>query len=325
MQKILITGGSGFIGTNLVQHFIGSRFEILNIDAKSPANKQHAAYWVRADITNLPDFEKATLDFMPDYVVHLAARVDLEGKKLNDYSANTIGVRNLLDIVKKVPNLKKLLVTSSMLVCRVGYVPQNQFDFCPTTIYGKSKVETERLLWASPPECDWAIIRPTSIWGPWFGTPYRDFFDLVMNGRYVKFGKQGCTKTYGFVGNSVYQISCILFTQTKKAAEKVFYIGDYPPTNINEWADEIANELGTHIRTAPFPLIRMAALAGDLLKRLGISFPITSFRLKNMTTNNVLDVLNTIRIAPNSPFTRKMGIKLTIDWLRSPAGQRQHQ
>lgn len=37
--------------------------------------------------------------------------------------------------------------------------------------------------------CDWCIIRPTSIWGPWFGVPYRNFFDMVMHRMYFQIGR----------------------------------------------------------------------------------------------------------------------------------------
>jgi len=40
----------------------------------------------------------------------------------------------------------------------------------------------------------------------------------------------------------------------------------------------------------------------------------TSFRLKNKTTNNVMILANTIEIAPNLPFSRIDGIKMTFFW-----------
>lgn len=57
-------------------------------------------------------------------------------------------------------------------------------------------------------------------------------------------------------------------------------------------------------------------MGGDLLKIIGISFPMTSFRLKNMTTDNIIDLSATYKIAPNPPFTRIEGIKETLQWLK---------
>lgn len=316
MYKILITGASGFIGTNLLEHFT-NKYIVRNIDFNKPKIQDKDSYWDNIDITNYSELEKYILNFSPDYIVHLAARTDLQGKTIEDYSANTIGVKNLMDIVNLLPNLKKIIITSSMLVCHTGYYPQNQFDYAPTTIYGESKVETEKIVWANKPHCDWAIIRPTSIWGPWFGEPYRNFFDLVMSHRYFHIGNRGCTKTYGYVGNAIYQIEQILFSDTTDNNNKVFYIGDERPTNIEEWGDEIANELGYKIIKMPYALIKCAALFGDILKQIGIPFPMTSFRLKNMTTDNVVDLSPTIKLAPNLPYSRIEGIKETLSWMKN--------
>lgn len=316
MYKILITGASGFIGTNLLEYF-KDKYIIRNIDFNKPKILDRNSYWKNIDITNFSEFKRYLLEFTPDYIVHLAARTDLQGITIEDYSANTIGVKNLMEIIKLLPNLKKIIITSSMLVCHTGYYPKDQFDYAPTTIYGESKVETEKIVWANKPHCDWAIIRPTSIWGPWFGEPYRNFFDMVMSHKYFHIGNKGCTKTYGYVGNAVYQIEQILFSDTKDENNKVFYIGDEQPTNIEVWGNEIAGELGYRIIKMPYTLIKWAALFGDILKNMGLRFPMTSFRLKNMTTDNIIDLSDTIKLAPNLPYSRIEGIKQTLSWMRN--------
>lgn len=316
MYKILITGASGFIGTNLLEYF-KDKYTIRNIDFNKPKTQDRNSYWKNVDITNYSELKRCMLEFSPDYIVHLAARTDLQGKSIEDYSANTIGVKNLMEIIKLLPNLKKIIITSSMLVCHTGYYPKDQFDYAPTTIYGESKVKTEKIVWANKPHCDWAIIRPTSIWGPWFGEPYRNFFDMVMSHKYFHIGNKGCTKTYGYVGNAVYQIEQILFSDTKDENNKVFYIGDNQPTNIEVWGNEIASELGYKIIKMPYSLIKCAALFGDILKIIGIRFPMTSFRLKNMTTDNIIDLSDTIKLAPNLPYSRIEGIKQTLSWMKN--------
>ena len=138
-----------------------------------------------------------------------------------------------------------------------------------------------------------------------------------MSHRYFHIGNKGCTKTYGYVGNAIYQIEKILFSDTKDEKNKVFYIGDEQPTNIEECGDEIANELGHKIIKKPYCLIKCAALLGDILKKFGISFPMTSFRLNNMTTDNIIDMSATMKIAPHLPYTRIEGIKQTLSWLKN--------
>jgi nucleoside-diphosphate-sugar epimerase len=315
-MKILISGGSGFIGTNLVQFYFDQGFDILNIDFNTPQNYRHIHFWKNVDITDYKKLEKEIVNFDPDYIIHLAARTDLDGKTLEAYGANTVGVENMIATANLCPNLKRMIITSSMLVCKLGYKPNSEEDYMPNTVYGQSKVQTEIITKNSNIKCEWSIIRPTSIWGPWFRAPYRNFFDMVINKRYFHIGNTDCTKTYGYVDNVVYQINSIIKAPSEKIQGKVFYLGDYEPTNIRTWADEIGFEVGIKIKTIPYPLIKMAALGGDILKQAGIHFPMTSFRLKNMTNDNVLDLSNTKELAPNLPFTRKEGIKKTLEWLK---------
>lgn len=316
MEKILVTGGSGFIGTNVVQFYLDKGFDVLSIDRSTPKIEKHMGVFKQVEIEDrerVCDFFTA---FRPDYVIHLAARTDLDGKCLEDYSSNIRGVENILYAASLLPELRKILVTSSMLVCHTGYQPKNQFDYAPTTFYGESKVKTEEIVWSNKPKCDWALLRPTSIWGPWFGIPYRNFFDMVISRRYFHIGHKSCTKTYGYVGNAVYQIDQILMNGTQDENNKVFYLGDNPPIFIEEWANEIAAEMGFKVPRMPMPLIKCAGWFGDFLRLFGIHFPMTSFRLRNMTTDNVINLENTYALAPHPPYSRKDGVKHTLDWIR---------
>jgi hypothetical protein len=140
---------------------------------------------------------------------------------------------------------------------------------------------------------------------------------MIIRNRYFHIGGKSCTRTYGYVENLLYQIDSILNAPVDQFQGKVFYLGDYNSTNINNWANEIASELGIIIKTIPYPLVKLAALGGDVLKFLNIYFPMSSFRLKNMTTDNPIDLTNTLTIAPNLPFSRIDGIKRTLFWLKN--------
>ncbi len=313
--RVLVTGGSGFIGTNLIEDLMNKGIAVCNVDIVIPKVKNHKKVWRNVDIRNYEELQNVFIEFQPDYVIHLAARTDLEGKTIEDYDSNTLGTFNILKCCEGINRIKKMILTSSMLVCRTGYQPKNQFDYQPSTLYGESKVITEKVTWENEPKCDWAIIRPTSIWGPWFDVPYRNFFDMVIKKSYFHIGNKSCTKTYGYVGNAVYQIEELLWNSTEDKDNKIFYIGDYEPTNIEEWANEIAEQLNYKIVKVPFGIIKCAAWVGDLLKVLGIKFPMTSFRLKNMTTDNIVELENTRRIVGMLPYQRKEGIRFTLEWM----------
>jgi len=317
MMKILITGGSGFIGTNLIETLRKTNAEILSVDMAEPKLESHRQIWKKVDIREKNAIMATVKDFQPDYVIHLAARTDLNGKTLQDYDANMQGVSNLLDALEQVPNLKQAVFASSMYVCEPGYMPKDFEDYAPHTLYGESKVETERRIKECNPRYTWSIIRPTSIWGPWFGEPYNKFFHIVLRHMYFHMGKRACRKTYGYVENAIYEIMSIFEADVEKVNRKVFYIGDYEPYDITEWANEIAKESGIWIPKIPYWCFKCAGWFGDLLKKFGIAFPMTSFRLHNMTTDNVHNLEPIKAIAPNLPVSRIEGTKRTLDWINT--------
>lgn len=318
MEKYLITGGSGFIGTHIISALLDKKnILILNIDIKAPKIKMHKSVWKNVDICDKENFIATIKEFQPDFVIHLAARTDLNGKSLSDYKANIEGVENLLEALSLIPHLKRAIFTSSMYVCRPGYNPRNFNDYQPHTLYGESKVMTEKIIKRQNLPYTWSIIRPTSIWGPYFGEPYDKFFKIVLSHSYFHLGEKACKKTYGYIENAIYQIVCIFQAPEESVNHNTFYIGDYIPYNITEWADEIAAHEKIKIPTIPFFLFQCAAKFGDLLKLIKIKFPMTSFRLKNMTTDNIQDLSPIQKIAPTLPVNRKRGTDITIQWIKN--------
>ena len=318
MEKILITGGSGFIGTNLIERLRKEgKYELLSLDIVVPKIESHKDVWKNVDLRDGDEVMKAITAFSPDYVIALGARTDLRGKTLESYDANIGGVSNVLTALETVPNMKRLIYASSMYVCEPGYMPKNFEDYAPHTLYGESKVETEKRIKTINPDYTWSIIRPTSIWGPWFGEPYDKFFRIVMNRMYFHMGERACKKTYGFIDNALYQILSILAAPDEMVNRKVFYIGDYEAYDITEWSNEIAKECGFKIPRIPFFCFKLAGWFGDFLKFFGVTFPMTSFRLHNMTTDNVHNLDPIREIAPNLPVTRKEGTRKTLEWINN--------
>lgn len=317
MEKLLITGGSGFIGTNLIEKLRKEgKYELMSIDIVAPKIDSHKVIWKQVDLCKADEVMEAVTAFMPKYVIALGARTDLNGETLESYDANIGGVRNVLAALEKVPNLKRLIYASSMYVCEPGYMPKDFEDYAPHTLYGESKVETEKIIKSADPKYTWSILRPTSIWGPWFGEPYDKFFRIVMNRMYFHMGERACKKTYGYIDNALYQILSILNAPEEKVNKKVFYLGDYEAYDITAWSNEIAKECGFKIPRIPYFCFVLAGWFGDLLKKFGIHFPMTSFRLHNMTTDNVHNLEPIREIAPEPPVGRVEGTKRTLEWIR---------
>lgn len=315
MAKFLITGGSGFIGTNLISKLLKDNHQVVSIDIKEPKSKEHATIFRKVNLCNRQELESVILSFDPAYVIHLGARTDLNGKTLEEYDANIGGVKNLLFVLDQLKNLKRVIFASSMYVCRPGYVPQDFTDFAPHTVYGESKVLTEKVITEHNPKYTWSIVRPTSIWGPYFDEPYNLFFKIVLSGKYFHMGSKACKKTYGYIDNFIYQIQSIIASDKVQADQKIFYLGDYEPYNITSWADEIAGTKSIKIHNIPYGIFVLTAFLGDCLKLVRIKFPMTSFRLKNMTTDNFFDLSEIRKLAPQLPVSRIEGTKVTVNWM----------
>ncbi len=321
IQRILITGGSGFIGTNLISE-IQTRpgVSVANLDIAEPKMKAQRHLWRFCDVRDGFNLEKLIREFDPDAIVHLAARTDLDGRTSSDYSTNTDGIARLLEALTSVDFVGPAVFASSMYVCRPGYAPTSDTDFQPHTAYGESKVVGEQLIRAANPRFPWVIVRPTSIWGPWFGIPYIDFFNMVLAKRYVNIANNDTRKTYGYVGNTVAQILTIL-NNAEIVRSKAIYLGDGPAYVINEWADEIADFVPYRVARVPRLMLKALAIIGDIGGLLRVPFPMSSFRLRNLTTDNVHDLRPIEGLMGRTlPYTRQQGNTITVDWLR-----RKHQ
>ena len=119
MQKIIVTGGLGFIGSNLIELLLTKKFKVLNIDKTSYAsniynvkdflkNKHYS--FIKANINDQKKVLKILNKFKPDGIFNLAAEThvdrSIDGPKEFFYS-NTLGVFNLLEAFKKYNKNKK--------------------------------------------------------------------------------------------------------------------------------------------------------------------------------------------------------------------------
>lgn len=325
-MKIAITGGSGFIATNLIEKFMEKEWELLNIDIVEPRNPRQYKHWRRVDLLDRDSVIATLAAYKPNLVLHLGARTDLdEDRDIRGYAANIGGVANVIEAVRQAGSVERTLFASSRLVFEIGYTPKSEVDYKPSTLYGESKVQGEKLVReAADSFGPWVIVRPTSIWGPWFDVPYKQFFESIEKGAYMHPGRHNPRKSYGYVGNTVYQIERIIEAPIEKVNGSTFWLADYPPLHLRDWANQIQTALGAKpIRTAPLPLLKLAAAAGDAAKVVGWKKPpLTSFRLNNLITEMVYDTRALENIVGPLPFSIEQGVENTVDWLRTYAKSR---
>lgn len=319
-MTIVITGASGFIGTNFINFISKFGYEIFNYDINPPRDLTQLKYWKNVDILDEEVLSINLLADKPNYIVHFAARTDLNEKvNLSGYNVNIEGVENLMRLASNLEGLNRIIVASSMLVCKAGYFPSSFEDYCPNSLYGESKVLTEKIV--KNYDCNWVIVRPTSIWGPWFKEPYFDFFNLVIKGWYFNLPKEvSSTKTYGFVENICLQVHSIMLAPVELVNHNFYYLGDSVPINVSVWADKIRYSLGKRpLPIIPVSLLRFAALVGDFLHKYFhiYKYPMSSFRYKNMTTDNVIaSIAETNNFVDTNKFiSLEVGITKTLEWI----------
>lgn len=320
MSKLLVTGGSGFVGTNLVEYYRTQGWDVLNLDIVPPRNTAHTPFWRKVDIRDTALLAQTCKVFSPSVIYHMAARTDLEGTCVESYSANTLGVESMINVALALPTLEKVIFASSMLVCRLGYQPANDLDYCPVNPYGQSKVIGEqRVRELAADRFPWAIVRPTSLWGPWFDIPYRDFFSAVAKRRYVHPKGHRILRSYGFVQNAVHQLDRITAAiESEEVAGNVFYLADYQPIELLAWAQLISDRFGVPAPPeVPLALLQWAAKGGDIAKRVGVSrVPLTSSRLQNLLTQAVYDLSPLKAVAQDTPHSLEEAVNTTVDWMR---------
>lgn len=314
-KRYLITGGSGFIGTNLIEEMLNCGNDLLNIDIQPPSISSHFSFWKKCDLLDKSELEKITKNFVPNSIIHLAARTDINGKSLSDYAVNVEGTYNLIMALRKI-NIERAIFTSTQFVHQYHGSPLNNDDYAPHTCYGESKVEMERIIKQTDLPCVWTIIRPTNIWGPWHPRYPNEFWKTLSDGFYFHPGKKEVYRSYGYVGNVVWQILKLLEQPGEQINKKVFYVGDQP-INLYDWVNEFSKRLtNKEVRIAPRFFVKTLASTGDVIKKIGLNFPITSSRYKSMTTSNPAPMDDIFKLLGAPPYSLEKAVDKTIDWLR---------
>lgn len=313
-MRVLITGSSGLIGRWVAGQLKKEGHQTIGLDKAPDAQ-------IVCDILDQPALVSKVHRAAPDALIHLAARIDLnETKNLGGYAANIDGVRNVIRAVKQTPSIRRAIYTSSQLVCRIGHVPVSDMEYCPNTLYGQSKVMTEKIVREEDGgRVEWCLVRPTTVWGPQMSPHYQNLLRFIRKGKYFHCGKGKLYKSYAYAGNIAYQYARLLTVQATAMHRKIFYLADYEPLSLREYTDDLAREMGAaRIPIIPIGAARILAVIGDVLNACGLrSFPFNSFRLNNILTEYVFDLSITEAVCGPLPFTREQGIKETAKWFLS--------
>jgi len=314
MGNLLITGGSGFIGTNLIDYFLSNSISFINIDIAPPKKASHKAFWKECNILDKEKLQQIFFDYDPEIVIHLAAETRVGGKGLEYYKANTLGMENLLDVIATCKSIKRTIITSTQYVYQTEKAPQKDEQYLPLGVYGESKVITEKLTRNKNLDSIWTIIRPTNIWGPWHNVYPEGLWRQILKGRYLHPGGKPVYRSYGYIGNVIMQIVQIMNGKPEDINRKVFYVGD-EPINLYDWVNAFSLMLiHKKVRVVPRVVLAAFAIVGDLLENFGVRFPLTTSRYHNMIYDNPAPMAKTFSVLGPSKYSLHEGVEATVNW-----------
>jgi len=172
--RVLVTGGAGFIGSNLVHALVASGEDVGVIDDFSTGSvaNLHPAVWLRhLDILD-PSLPEAIAEFRPDAVVHLAAQTDVSRSLADperDRLVNTGGTEAVARAAAAAGATRMLSASSAAV-----YGPQDGLPVPetapkrPMNPYGESKLAAESALAGAlaGTGVDFASMRFSNVYGP---------------------------------------------------------------------------------------------------------------------------------------------------------------
>ena len=321
-KTALITGGSGFIGSALIDRMSKDGWQVVNLDIKPPTLEPSNARWVYGDIMEPEGLRSIFLAAQPQLVVHLAARTDTNSGDVRDYAVNVVGTQNVVD-ASAIGSVQQFIHTSTQYVAKHGTDVSDPLAFDPFTAYGESKVLSEGIIRESLEGIPWTIVRPTNIWGPKHPRYPHEFLRVLDRGLYVHPSGRKVTRTYGYVGNVADQYAQIANPGARKVDSRILYLGD-SPIDLADWVDEFSRAItGRSARRVPFAALKSVAMCGDLASKFGVRLPLTSTRLKSMTEDYVVPTNETISLLGAPPMSMTEGVRETVAWLHAEGLVRQ--
>jgi len=320
MTQYLITGANGFIGTNLVlslRKYLSEPYSITLIDIVAPKIPlMENETWFNVSVLDERGIQGVFDKTNPAIVINLAALTSTDPEYvLADYAVNTKGADIIYQQCERF-GVDFLVHTSSQFVNQAPGYPVSDIDYAPHTIYGESKVISEESLRGGRYSFNWCIIRPTNIWGPFhLRYPY-EFWKVLKEGKYFHPGNKPVIRSYGYVGNICWQIIELIKRRNESAIQKnVFYVGD-EPMNMYDWANAFSLAITKkNVRVVPTFFVYSLAVAGTVLRKFRIKFPITLSRYKSMTTDNPAPMAKTMDLLGKPPYDLQEGVKETANWL----------
>lgn len=256
MERVLVTGGAGFIGSHLVDRLRDEGYKVNILDL----NQYDSDKSFEGSVTDREAVEEAAEGC--DAVFHFASVVgvgDSKDAKRRTMDVNVMGLRNVLEVCKDQAIDRVFFPSSSEVYGDADYAPFDEQDPPqPVSVYGSAKLLCEKYLEAYQEEygIDYNIVRYFNVYGP----RQRDSFVLpIFVKRAVKgqdlqvYGEGDQVRAFCHVDDAVDE--SIRIFEDGSVGNEVFNVGnDERPITIYELAEEVCEVVGSgsQIEKVPF-------------------------------------------------------------------------
>lgn len=329
-MNILLTGGTGFIGSPLVESLAKDGHKIICIvrnTSKLDKIRQLPVSLYEADLT-----DKKSLGNLPvniDFVYHLAAHVafsTVSKKALEEMTnANVRATENLfLAVVEKNPNLQKFIHFSSLASVgfQRGRVVDNSAKAAPDTLYGKTKYESEVVIkkLAEAHDIPLVILRPSLVYGKNdFTSDFLKSVRLINKGVFPIFGSGGNIMSPFIFGDDLITIAKKFMNSQQNGC---FICANDEKFTVNYFVSTISEKLGKKFGGFRIPiwLGQSVIFPIELLcKVTNREAPLNRRRVQDLSVDRMFndihkDLDEAINYYPK--INLKAGADIVVDWCR---------
>ncbi len=281
-KRILITGGLGFIGSNLAHRCVDAGAKVTIYDCLDPRsggnmfNVKDIEKSIRLELNDIRNFEGLSACIRNQDVIFNCAAYTSHPQSMKepfiDIDVNCKGAINLLEAARRFnPEAKIVHIGTSTQVGRMHKSPVDEWHSeYPLDIYSANKSASEKyfLIYGSAYKMRTTVVRLANNFGPRSNIRTPDFgfmnyfIGLALKGKEMQvFGKGQQLRTVGFVGDSVNAL--VLAAQRPESdGQTYFAVGDKQYT-VAEIAQAIAKNVGGKVRFVEWPKDRAVIEIGD--------------------------------------------------------------
>lgn len=240
----LITGGSGFLGTNLAKKLIEKKKDVRIYDLVEPVQElSDKVEFIIGNILDKKKLNKACKNV--DVVYHTVALVPLSkaGKRFKD--VNVQGTQNIVDASLK-NGVGKFIHISSSAIYDLSKMPiTEESPIKPLGDYGRAKYKAELVVRKGQKNgLEYVIIRPRTIVGKHRAGVFQILFDWVYNGKTIYIMGDG-NNLFQLISASDLCEACYAAAKTKKSLGEIINIGNEKFGTFQELIEVLIHYAGT--------------------------------------------------------------------------------